>query len=405
MPDGSAPLTLTLHKAIAEIAPADWDACAGPDNPFVSYAFLSAVEDSGSATARTGWLAQHAVLKDEGGAVVAVAPMYAKSHSYGEYVFDHGWAHAYERAGGQYYPKLQVAVPFSPVPGPRLLIRPGSGVPAGALAQALAQTVRQIDVSSVHVTFCTQPDWDALGEAGWLQRIGTQFHWSNDGYTTFDDFLDALSSRKRKAIRRERRDANNCGLEYLALRGPEIGRREWRAFYDFYTSTVDRKWGSAYLTETFFPLLGERLGDRVVLMLARKDGVPVAGALNLAGTDALYGRNWGCRGEYPFLHFELCYYRAIDFAISHGLARVEAGAQGEHKIQRGYVPVPTYSAHWIAHSGLRRAIAEFLDQERPAVLAQMEAMAEASPFRKDGEADPGPRIPFQATGPLSPRPR
>jgi predicted N-acyltransferase len=327
------------------------------------------------------------VLRDESGAVVAVAPMYAKSHSYGEYVFDHGWAHAYERAGGQYYPKLQVAVPFSPVPGPRLLIRPGSGVPAGALARALAQTVRQIDVSSVHVTFCTQPDWDALGEAGWLQRIGTQFHWSNDGYTTFDDFLGALSSRKRKSIRRERRDANNCGLEFLALRGPEIGRREWRAFYDFYTSTVDRKWGSAYLTEKFFPLLGDRLGDRVVLMLARKDGVPVAGALNLAGTDALYGRNWGCRGEYPFLHFELCYYRAIDFAISHGLARVEAGAQGEHKIQRGYVPVPTFSAHWIAHSGLRRAVAEFLDQERPAMLAQMEAMAEASPFRKDGEAE------------------
>ncbi len=387
MPDGSAPLTLTLHKAIAEIAPADWDACAGPDNPFVSYAFLSAVEDSGSATARTGWLARHAVLTDGGGAVVAVAPMYAKSHSYGEYVFDHGWAHAFERAGGNYYPKLQVAVPFSPVPGPRLLIRPGSGVPPGALAQALAGTVRQIDVSSVHVTFCTQPDWEALGEAGWLQRIGMQFHWSNNGYATFDDFLGALSSRKRKSIRRERRDANSCGLEFLALRGPEIGRREWRAFHDFYTSTVDRKWGSAYLTEKFFPLLGERLGDRVVLMLARKDGVPVAGALNLAGTDALYGRNWGCRGEFPFLHFELCYYRAIDFAISHGLARVEAGAQGEHKIQRGYVPVPTFSAHWIAHSGLRHAVADFLDQERPAVLAQIEAMAEASPFRKDGEAE------------------
>jgi hypothetical protein len=385
MPDGSASLTLTLHQAIAEIPRADWDACAGPDNPFVSYAFLSAVEDSGSASARTGWLPQHAVLRDACGAVVAAAPMYAKSHSYGEYVFDHGWAHAFERAGGSYYPKLQVAVPFSPVPGPRLLVRPGSGVPAGALAQALAQAGREMDVSSVHATFCTEPDWAALGEAGWLQRIGMQFHWSNDGFATFEDFLAALSSRKRKTLRRERRDANSAGLEYVVLRGPEIGRRDWRAFYGFYTSTVDRKWGSAYLTEKFFTLLGERLGDRVVLMLARQNGVPVAGALNLAGSDTLYGRNWGCRGDYPFLHFELCYYRAIDFAIAHGLKRVEAGAQGEHKIQRGYRPVPTFSAHWIAHTGLRRAIGDFLAQERPAMLAEIEGLASASPFRKDGE--------------------
>ena len=387
MPDGSAPLTLTLHKAIAEIAPADWDACAGADNPFVSYAFLSAIEDSGSASPRTGWLPQHAVLRTECGTVAAVAPMYAKSHSYGEYVFDHGWAHAFERAGGDYYPKLQVAVPFSPVPGPRLLVRPGTGVPAAALAQALSQAGRELDMSSVHVTFCTQTDWELLGEAGWLQRIGMQFHWSNDNYATFDDFLGALSSRKRKTLRRERRDANSCGLEFLTLRGPEIGRKEWRAFYEFYTSTVDRKWGSAYLTETFFPMLGERLGERVVLMLARHNGMPVAGALNLAGTDTLYGRNWGCRGEFPFLHFELCYYRAIDFAIAHGLKRVEAGAQGEHKIQRGYLPAPTFSAHRIFHGGFRRAVGEFLEQERPAVLAEIEALAAASPFRKDGEPD------------------
>jgi predicted N-acyltransferase len=385
MPDGSDKLTLTLHKAIADIAPADWDACAGPDNPFVSYGFLSAIEDSGSATRRTGWLPQHAVLRDGGGAIVAAAPMYAKSHSYGEYVFDHAWARAFEQAGGRYYPKLQVAVPFSPVPGPRLLVRPGVGVPPGALAQALAQAVRELDVSSAHVTFCAQADWETLGEAGWLQRIGVQYHWSNAGFSAFDDFLGALSSRKRKSIRRERRDANNCGLEFLALRGPEIGKKEWRAFYEFYTSTVDRKWGSAYLTEKFFPLLGERLGDRVVLMLARKDGVPVAGALNLAGADALYGRNWGCTGDFPFLHFELCYYRAIDFAIAHGLKRVEAGAQGEHKIQRGYLPVPTFSAHWIGHRGLRAAISDFLDRERPAMLAEIEALGEASPFRKDGE--------------------
>ena len=385
MPDGSASLSLTLHKSIADIAATDWDTCAGSGNPFVSHAFLSAVEDSGSANARTGWLPQHAVLRDAGGTVVAAAPMYAKSHSYGEYVFDHGWAQAFERAGGRYYPKLQVAVPFSPVPGPRLLVRPNSGLEPAALAGALAQACRELDLSSVHATFCTEADYAALGEAGWLQRLGVQFHWHNAGYTNFDDFLGALSSRKRKTIRRERRDANACGLEFVALRGPEITKRDWAAFYEFYTSTVDRKWGSAYLTEKFFPLLGERLGERVVLMLARKDGVPVAGALNLAGSDALYGRNWGCKGEFPFLHFELCYYRAIDFAIAHGLARVEAGAQGEHKIQRGYRPVPTFSAHWIAHSGLRRAVADFLAQERPALLAEIEALAEATPFRKDDE--------------------
>jgi predicted N-acyltransferase len=387
MPDGAPSLTLSLHKAIAEIPAADWDACAGAANPFVSHAFLSAVEDSGSATARTGWLPQHAVLRDADGAIVAAAPMYAKSHSYGEYVFDHGWAHAFERAGGRYYPKLQVAVPFSPVPGPRLLLRPGTGVAPAALGHVLAQACRELDLSSVHVTFCTSADADVLERAGWLKRIGIQFHWENAGYTTFDDFLADLASRKRKTIRRERRDANSAGLEFLALRGSEIGRREWAAFYEFYTSTVDRKWGSAYLTKQFFPLLGERLGDRVVLMLARQNGRPVAGALNLMGADTLYGRNWGCRGEFPFLHFELCYYRAIDFAIAHGLRRVEAGAQGEHKIQRGYRPVPTYSAHWIAHPGLRRAVAEFLEHERPARMAEMAELAQFSPFRKDGDAD------------------
>ena len=387
MPDGAPPLTLTLHKHIAEIPAADWNACAGGANPFVSHGFLSAVEDSGSANARTGWLPQHAVLRDDSGRVVAAAPMYAKSHSYGEYVFDHGWAHAFERAGGKYYPKLQVASPFSPVPGPRLLTRPDSGIEPDLLAQALAQACQQLGMSSVHATFCTEAEWAALGAAGWLQRIGVQFHWSNDNYASFDDFLGALSSRKRKVLRRERRDANNCGLEYVALRGPEISKRDWAAFYKFYTSTVDRKWGSAYLTEGFFPLLGERLGDAVVLMLARHNGVAVAGALNLVGADTLYGRNWGCKGDWPFLHFELCYYRAIDFAIAHGLKRVEAGAQGEHKIQRGYLPVPTYSAHWIAHAGLRQAVADFLEHERPARLAEMAELATASPFRKAGEAE------------------
>lgn len=376
-------LTLSLHKSIGEISAVDWDVCAGAGNPFVSHAFLACVEDSGSADKRTGWLPQHAVLRDAAGRVVACAPMYAKSHSYGEYVFDHGWAHALERAGGRYYPKLQVAVPFSPVPGPRLLVRPDAGVPVGVLAGALEQANGELGTSGVHATFCTKEEWEALGEAGWLQRLGMQFHWYNQGYAGFDDFLAALSSRKRKAIRRERRDANAAGLEFVTLRGPEITRRDWAAFFGFYTSTVDRKWGSAYLTEEFFPLLGERLGDAVVLMMARNAGKWVAGALNLAGSEALYGRNWGCRGDWPFLHFELCYYRAIDFAIEHGLARVEAGAQGEHKIQRGYVPSETYSAHWISHPGLRRAVADFLAEERAEKIAEMAALAEYAPFREE----------------------
>jgi predicted N-acyltransferase len=382
MPDGSAALTLTLHARIAEIAAADWDACAGDGNPFVSHEFLSAMEDSGSANSRTGWLPQHAVLRSETGDIVGIVPMYAKSHSYGEYVFDHGWANALERVGENYYPKLQAAVPFSPVPGPRLLRRPGAGIPVAAMASALEQACQSLGLSSVHVTFCTEEEWNGLGHAGWLRRIGMQFHWENDGYTSFDDFLGALSSRKRKVLRRERRDANAAGLTFHALSGADITERHWDAFYAFYHSTVDRKWGSAYLTRSFFSLLGERLGDKVVLMYAENGGKPVAGALNLVGDEALYGRNWGCRGDWPFLHFELCYYRAIDWAIEHGLKRVEAGAQGRHKIQRGYMPKPTYSAHWITHTGLRRAVANFLVEERAGIEAEMAALAEESPFRK-----------------------
>jgi predicted N-acyltransferase len=385
--DHAADATLTLHAAIGEIAAAEWDACAGTDNPFVSHAFLATLEDSGSANARTGWLPQHAALRDAAGRLVAAAPMYAKSHSYGEYVFDHGWAHAFEQAGGRYYPKLQVAVPFSPVPGPRLLIRPDSGVTPAIMADVLVQACGARKLSGVHVTFCTAAEAEALANAGWLYRQGMQFHWSNDGYADFDAFLAALASRKRKTIRRERRDAQGAGLEFRTLRGPEIGRAEWDAFYEFYTATVDRKWGSAYLTRRFFTLLGERLGERVVLMVAHHGREPVAGALNLMGSDTLYGRNWGCRGDWPFLHFELCYYRAIDFAIAQGLARVEAGAQGEHKIQRGYLPTPTHSAHWLVHPGLRRAVADFLAEERAEKQAQMEELAEFAPFRRvDGEA-------------------
>jgi predicted N-acyltransferase len=386
MPDGTPELSLTLHRSVAEIPAADWDACAGDENPFVSHAFLAALEDSGSIGGRSGWLAQHAALRDPAGRLLGCAPMYAKAHSYGEYVFDHGWADAFERAGGRYYPKLQVASPFSPVPGPRLLVRPGAGIGVPALAQGLVQACGQLDLSSVHVTFCTAEEWTALGEAGWLQRIGTQFHWTNAGYTSFEDFLGALASRKRKQIKRERRDAEASGFALKTLRGHEITAKHWAAFHRFYLATTDKKWGrSAYLNARFWPLLGEALGDKVVLMVAEQDGEPVAGALNLLGQDALYGRNWGAVVDAPFLHFELCYYRAIDFAIEHSLARVEAGAQGEHKIQRGYLPVPTYSAHWIAHGGLRAAIADFLDRERPAMLREMEALATLSPFRQVGE--------------------
>ena len=386
MPDGATSLTLTLHGGIKEIDPADWDACAGDDNPFVSHAFLSAVEDSGSANTRTGWMPRHAVLRTTEGVVVAAAPVYAKSHSYGEYVFDHGWANALERVGERYYPKLQVAVPFSPVPGPRLLRRPGTGISIGTLANALEQACTAHGLSSVHVTFCQEDEWNELGEAGWLRRMGMQFHWENEGYKDFDDFLGALSSRKRKVLRRERRDANAAGLTFRTLSGKDITERHWDAFFRFYHATVDRKWGSAYLTRKFFSLLGERLGDKVVLMYVENAGKPVAGALNLAGSEALFGRNWGCVGDWPFLHFELCYYRAIDWAIEHGLKRVEAGAQGQHKIQRGYLPKPTYSAHWIAHAGLRRAVANFVGEERNGVEYDMKKLAEESPFRKDGEA-------------------
>ncbi|MDG6094262.1 GNAT family N-acetyltransferase [Acetobacter sp. AN02] len=376
---------LSLHDAISGIPASDWDACAGQDNPFVSHAFLSALEDSGSAGPRTGWLPRHMCLSDGTGKIYAVAAAWLKSHSFGEYVFDHGWARAFEQAGGQYYPKLQIAIPFSPVPGPRLLIHPDA--PAGArdaLIQAISQYMEEMNLSSAHVTFCTEQDQSALHRAEWLERLGIQYHWSNHHFRTFDDFLETLSSRKRKSIRRERKAALESGLEFRTLCGADITEAHWDAFFGFYHATVDRKWGQAYLTRRFFSLLGAYLEKNVVLMMAFHNGRPVAGALNLAGTDTLYGRNWGCSEEHPFLHFELCYYRAIDFAIEHGLSRVEAGAQGEHKIQRGYLPVLTRSAHLIAHPGLRDAVSGFLDQERAAILEEAEALLAFSPFRKDG---------------------
>jgi uncharacterized protein len=383
MADGTPQLRLEIYPRIAEIGQAAWDACADGGNPFVSYGFLSALEDSGSVGERTGWHPRYVALRDEGGGIAAVVPAYAKTNSYGEYVFDHAWANALERAGGQYYPKLQIAVPFSPVPGPRFLAR--RGLPVAELAAALEQVAEALECSSVHATFCNAAEWEALGEAGWMQRLGTQFHWENDGYRSFDDFLGALASRKRKVIRRERRDAQE-GLSFKALSGAALTPHIWRVFYRFYTSTVDRKWGGAYLTPEFFPLLGERLGEQVVLMIAERDGKPIAGALNLRSESVLYGRNWGASEDVPFLHFELCYYQAIDYAIAHGLARVEAGAQGEHKIQRGYLPQPTYSAHYIRHPGLRRAVAEFLHAERAGMVETIAALAAESPYKKIGDA-------------------
>lgn len=382
MPDWS----IKLHDGMQSFTPTEWDTCAGADNPFISHAFLSALEESQSVSARTGWLAQHVSLHAPDGTLAAVCPAYLKGHSWGEYVFDQGWARALEAAGGSYYPKLQIAVPFTPAPGPRLLVHPNAPPEtATVLADALRQICGQLQLSSAHVTFCTTQNSTTLSQRGWLPRLGMQYHWHNNGYQTFDDFLAALSSRKRKVLKRERRDANAAGLTFETLRGPDITPADWDAFYQFYQNTIDRKWGSAYLTRSFFSLLSEKLGERVVLMVARHGHQPVAAALNLVGTDTLYGRNWGCVGTWPFLHFELCYYRAIEFAIANGLKRVEAGAQGEHKIQRGYIPSLTHSAHWIENPSFRASVAAFLEQERTAIQQEAQALTALSPYKQEHE--------------------
>ncbi|MEQ8335403.1 GNAT family N-acetyltransferase [Nisaea sp.] len=377
---------VSVVRSIHEIAPADWDACAGAANPFLSHAFLSALEDSGSVKAETGWLPQHLVYADEEGRIAGIVPLYLKGHSQGEYVFDWGWADAYERAGGDYYPKLLSAVPFTPVTGPRLLCHPDADAESvsSILIGGLIEVTRRFEVSSLHVNFLPEAQWDALGDAGFLKRVGLQFHWHNDGYKDFGDFLDALSSRKRKAIRKERKAAAESGLIIRALTGADIEPRHWDAFYRFYTDTSDRKWGSAYLTRSFFDLLGERMADRVLLVIAEMDGTPVAGALNLIGNDTLYGRNWGCIADFKFLHFELCYYQAIDFAIRRGLEWVEAGAQGQHKIQRGYLPRYTHSAHLIPSRSFSDAVADFLRRETEQMAYEKQALENQSPFRSEG---------------------
>ena len=378
-----------VSRRIAEIGREGWDACAGnPDyaaNPFVSFDFLDIVEQSGCAVERMGWGPQHLSVEDEDGQVAAVMPLYLKSHSQGEYIFDHSWAEAYERAGGQYYPKLISAAPFTPATGPRLLVRPGIDVEAArkTLLTGAVTLCERYGSSGVHINFPTDEEWTWLGGQGLSMREGQQYHWENAGYADFDAFLAALSSGRRKTIRRERRDAQ-AAVEILALTGADITEEHWDAFYGFYMDTGSRKWGRPYLNRLFFSLLGERMAERVLLVMARRNGRWVAGALNLIGGDCLYGRNWGCTEDIAFLHFELCYYQAIEWAIGRGLARVEAGAQGQHKIARGYLPSPVRSAHFIADPMLRGPVEDFVAREREAVEGEMEWLAEEfSPFRQD----------------------
>ncbi|WP_448500876.1 GNAT family N-acetyltransferase [Sphingomonas sp.] len=371
-----------IADGASAIPAGQWDACAGDANPFVSHAFLSALERSASVGEGSGWRPLAIVIDDDTGHPCAIAPLYAKSHSQGEYVFDHGWADAWERAGGAYYPKLQLAVPFTPVPGPRLLLREKARAPA--LIAAIEEVTRQNGLSSAHATFVDKAQLPLFEAAGWLVRQGVQFHWHNDGYASFDEFLGALASRKRKQLRKERAAAVE-GLTIRHLTGGAITEAHWDAFWIFYQDTGARKWGRPYLTRAFFSMLGEAMGDRLLLILAERGGQPVAGALNVIGADALYGRYWGCVEDVPFLHFELCYYQAIDAAIARGLRRVEAGAQGEHKLARGYAPVPTWSAHFLPDPGFRRAVADFLRRERHAVEREQAFLGEMTPFRKGGD--------------------
>jgi predicted N-acyltransferase len=345
---------------------------------------LHSLEASGSATARTGWQPQHLVAETAEGTIVGAVPCYLKSHSRGEYVFDHGWADAYEHAGGRYYPKLQVSVPFTPATGPRLLVRQAEDDDVrAALVQGLIELCRRHQASSVHVTFAPKPEWDFLAGHGFLQRTDTQFHWENAGYASFEDFLSALNARKRKTIRRERREALAPGISVHWLTGTDLTEDVWDSFFAFYMETGSRKWGRPYLTRAFYSLVGDRMRDRIVLMMAKRSGRWIAGAINFIGADTLFGRHWGAIEHHPFLHFEMCYYQAIEFAIAKKLARVEAGAQGEHKLLRGYLPTTTYSAHYIADPRLRRAIADFLVRERAGVEAFSAELAAAAPFRKD----------------------
>jgi hypothetical protein len=381
---------LTVEGDIARLSAAEWDACANPSpetyNPFISHAFLRCLEESGCVSAATGWARRHLTLKGVGG-LRAVMPLYLKSHSMGEYVFDHAFANAYARAGGSYYPKLQCAAPFTPVTGRRILVRAGEDVARleRVMLGGAMQFMEAEGASSLHITFPTAEEWRRFGAGGLQQRTGLQFHWRNDGYSSFDDFLVAFASRKRKAVKKERREALAPGLTVEWLTGADITEAHWDAFFAFYMDTGSRKWGRPYLNRRFFSLAGAAMGERMLLMMVKDGARYIAGALNFIGGDALYGRYWGCAEERPNLHFEVCYYQAIEYAIAQGLARVEAGAQGEHKLARGYLPELTYSAHAFAHPGLSEAVERFLASERPAIDAERDDLLKMSPFRKDGE--------------------
>ncbi|MGO9173578.1 MAG: GNAT family N-acetyltransferase [Rhodomicrobium sp.] len=403
MDDKRAASSVSVLKGVRDISAEEWDACANPPgsvyNPFLAHAFLLSLEESGSASAKKGWLACHLALKDANGAAAALMPCYLKSHSYGEYVFDHAWAQAYERAGGRYYPKLQTAVPFTPVTGRRILVRPGfpESEARAHLAAAAVESVKQYKASSWHMTFAAKEEWEELGGLGFLQRTDTQYHWHNRGYENFDGFLAALSSRKRKTVRKEREQARSSGVALEWLTGSAITEAHWDAFFAFYMDTGSRKWGTPYLNRAFFSLIGERMADRILLVMGKRDGAYVAGALNFIGGDTLYGRYWGCLETHNFLHFEACYYQAIEYAIANKIAHVEAGAQGEHKLARGYAPETTYSLHYLADPGLAAAVASYLAHERKAIEREQQVMSEALPYKKcagssnppDGEEDEG----------------
>ncbi|PSL21255.1 GNAT family N-acetyltransferase [Shimia abyssi] len=384
-------IEIELHGSLASIAASDWDACANPEtavggrpvDPFTTYRFLKALEASGSVGPGTGWQPRYLTAR-VGQDVIAVAPLYAKSHSQGEYMFDHNWAHAYEQAGGRYYPKLQMAVPFTPVTGRRLLARPGfEGAGMSALVQGAVQVAADNEVSSLHVTFCAGAEAEAGEAMGLMRRTGQQYHWENRGYNSFAEFMASLSSRKRKNMRKERERAQAFGGYIDCLTGDDIRAEHWDAMWRFYQDTGARKWGTPYLTRGFFEIAHETMRDDILLIFAQRGGVPVAGAMNLIGRNCLFGRYWGCVEDHPCLHFELCYYQAMDWAIAHGLGRVEAGAQGEHKLARGYLPVETHSLHWIGDAGFADAIARYLDAERRAVSEEIEVMTAWGPFRKE----------------------
>ena len=390
-----SPIEIDVLSTLDAVPAEDWDACACPEtadggrplDPFTTHRFLKALEDSGSVGTGTGWQPRYLVARQDG-QVIACTPLYAKGHSQGEYIFDHNWAHAYERAGGRYYPKLQIAVPFTPATGRRFLTRPGYEAPGmAALIQGAVQLASENRVSSIHATFCTEAEAKTGEQIGLLRRTTQQFHWMNDGYDTFDGFLTNLSSRKRKNIRKERQTAQGFGGEIVRLTGDDLRPEHWDAFWRFYQDTGARKWGTPYLTRTFFDIAQEVLRDDMLLVLALREGRPVAGALNFIGRDTLYGRYWGGIEHHPCLHFELCYYQAIDHAIATGQTRVEAGAQGEHKLARGYLPVQTHSLHWIADEGFAQAIAQYLDAERAAVDEDIEVLTSYGPFRKVTEED------------------